>query len=75
MQDLLHELEIIENEHKEFFAKNNLRAFQYVLIGKKPVMIRFNEKADAVCRLPDDAYKAINKLVYSYYNLRDDFFR
>jgi hypothetical protein len=74
MQDLLQALEIIENEHKEFFKRNNLRAFQYVLISKKPIMVCFNKDADAACRLPDDAYKAINKLVYSYYNLKDGFF-
>ncbi|HKC67694.1 MAG TPA: hypothetical protein VKG26_05650 [Bacteroidia bacterium] len=73
MQNLLHELEIIEKEYPEFFKQNKLRAYQYVSISKKPVMIRFNEEADKVCRLPDNLYKAIHNLVYSYYSLKRDF--
>ena len=67
MQDLL--------QHKEFFTTNKLRAYQYVTISKKPVMIRFNEEADKVCRLPDDVYKAVLNVVYSYYSLKKDFLR
>jgi hypothetical protein len=73
MQNLLQALEIIENEHKEFFEKKNLRAFQYVMICQKPVMIRFNEEVDGRCKLPEDVYRKIYTLVCSYYGLEPSF--
>ena len=69
MVNLLQELEAIENEHKDFFDKNNIRPFQYVSISKKPVMIRFNANTDAVFKLPKEAYEKLHKLIMSYYGL------
>ena len=67
MQNLIQELEIIENKHKEFFERSNLKLYQYISISKKPVMIRFNEKMEGTCRLPKEVYEKATKLVMSYY--------
>jgi len=69
MQNLLQEIEIIENEHKDFFEKNNLKLHQYITISKRPVMIRFNEKMDIKHRLPNEVHEKTTKLVMSYYDM------
>ena len=69
MQNLLQEIEIIENEHKEFFEKNNLKLCQYITLTKAPFMIRFNERMDAKHRLPNEVHEKTNKLVMSYYGM------
>jgi len=68
MDNLLRELEVIETEHKEFFEKNNLKLSQYIIISKKPVMIRFNSAVDNKYRLPNEIMKEVDKLIMSYYS-------
>jgi hypothetical protein len=67
MEDLLNNLSIIEEEHKDFFEKNNLKLTKYISISKKPVMIRFNTLANDRQRLTDEIYQKVNNLIMSYY--------
>ena len=67
MQALLQELEMIEKEHAAFFEPRKLKLFQYVLIGRRPVMLRFNKEADSIRRLPNEVYEKLEHLIMSYY--------
>ena len=69
MESLLKELAVIEREHQDFFDKNNLKLYQYILIGKKPVMIRFNHSLDSKYRLSNELMQKVDKLIMSYYGL------
>jgi len=69
MENLLKELEIIENEHKDFIEANNIKLSQYISISRRPVMIRFNHKAENANRLPKELYERIDKLIMGYYGI------
>lgn len=69
MENLLRELDVIENEHKDFFSTHSIKPSHYIIVSKKPVMIKFNSNADNKFRLPKDVYDKINKLIMSYYGL------
>ena len=68
MENLLQALEIIENEHKEFFSAHNIKPTEYISISRKPVMIRFNDKADNKHQLPKKLHEKIHALIMSYYS-------
>ncbi len=68
MDNLLRDLKTIEMEHNSFFEKNNLKLSQYIIISKKPVMIRFNNRMDNKYRLPDEIMEKVNTLIMSYYS-------
>jgi hypothetical protein len=69
MENLLNELKAIEEEHQDFFKEKNLKLTQYVIISKKPVMIRFNTNKDSIDKLPDEIYIKVNNLIMTYYGL------
>jgi hypothetical protein len=69
MENLLEKLKRIEEEHKDFFEKNNIRLTAYVSISQKPVMLRFNTQLDAVTKLPNEIYVKVNDLIMSYYGV------
>ena len=69
MESLIHELDAIEKEHKEFFENKNIKLFQYISVSKKPIMIRFRKEVDNIYKLPDEVYKKVDNLIMSYYSI------
>jgi hypothetical protein len=67
MENILKELEIIEAEHKEYFEKTKIKLYQYINVGKKPVMIRFNKDLDSKQRLPNEIFEKVDKFIKSFY--------
>ena len=67
MESLLQELNRIDEEHKNTFEKKNLKAHNYVLITKRPVMLKFNTALDNKHQLPKEVFEKINALIMSYY--------